>query len=263
MALRLLPVLLIALVLTAWQYRWQQVVLVSLGIAALDLGLRVLLQPLGTRAFHAGFLVTIIQTTCFLVIGYFISRLMPRLRTQQAALQGANTQLMHYASTLEDLTISRERNRMARKLHDTLAHTLSALSVQLETVKAYWEVDAEAAQALLDQSLQVTRAGLQETRRALKSFRGAWSDQCRDCCPPFSLGRNGAQQRERYPRQVGRRRSHAGGCHCDSTWVRGAINPIYRPYVWFWVLRCKKARNSSAFNAFGWGSECTSAASRG
>jgi signal transduction histidine kinase len=81
--------------------------------------------------------------------------------------------LTHYSSTLEDLTISRERNRMARELHDTLAHTLSALSVQLETVKAYWDVDPAAAQQTLDKSLAATRSGLQETRRALKSLRAS------------------------------------------------------------------------------------------
>jgi signal transduction histidine kinase len=62
---------------------------------------------------------------------------------------------------------------MARELHDTLAHTLSGLSVQLETVKAYLEVDPVTAQTLLDQSLAVTRSGLQETRRALKSLRAS------------------------------------------------------------------------------------------
>jgi signal transduction histidine kinase len=62
---------------------------------------------------------------------------------------------------------------MARELHDTLAHTLSGLTVQLETVKAYWQVDATAAQAMLDKSLEATRSGLQETRRALKSLRAS------------------------------------------------------------------------------------------
>jgi two-component system sensor histidine kinase UhpB len=65
---------------------------------------------------------------------------------------------------------------MARELHDTLAHTLSGLSVQLETVKAYWDVDPTTAQRLLDKSLAATRDGLQETRRALKSLRASSLD---------------------------------------------------------------------------------------
>jgi signal transduction histidine kinase len=118
-------------------------------------------------------MVLTIQTVCFLVVGYLVNTLVSRLRTQQASLQEANAQLTHYAATLEHLTISRERNRMARELHDTLAHTLSALSVQLETVKAYWDVDGDTARRLVDKSLAATRSGLQETRRALRALRAS------------------------------------------------------------------------------------------
>lgn len=171
-ALRLMPVLFIALVLTAWQYQWRHVILFSGGIALFTLGLHVLLfRPGGASLLLAPVTVLVIQTVSFLVVGYFINTLMSRLKMQQSSLEQANAQLVHYAGTLEHLTISRERNRMARELHDTLAHTLSGLSVQLETIKAYWDVDPAAAQGLLDQSLTATRSGLQETRRALKSLR--------------------------------------------------------------------------------------------
>src|SRR5439155_24600069 len=79
----------------------------------------------------------------------------------------------HHAGTLESLAVSRERNRMARELHDTLAHTLSGLSVQLETVEAYWDVEPRTAHAMLDRALEATRDGLQETRRALKALRAS------------------------------------------------------------------------------------------
>lgn len=166
-------VLLMALVLTAWQYRWRHVAFFCLGTAGLNLAMIFLFVEPVSRAFFFEVLGTMIQTINFLVIGYFINALMTQLRGQQDSLEQANNQLVHYASTLEHLTISRERNRMARELHDTLAHTLSALTVQLETVKAYWHVDAAAAQTMLDKSLEATRSGLQETRRALKSLRAS------------------------------------------------------------------------------------------
>ena len=62
---------------------------------------------------------------------------------------------------------------MARELHDTLAHTLSGLSLQLQTVKAYWKVDPATAQEMLDRAVAATRSGLQEVRRALKALRAA------------------------------------------------------------------------------------------
>ena len=172
MLLRTMPLLLLALILTAWQYGWPYVVLYSGGVALFSTGLYWWLGQDG-RPFGPPVTLVIIQTISFLVVGYFISALIKRLKEQQASLARANAQLVHYAATMEDLTISRERNRLARELHDTLAHTLSALSVQLETVKAYWDVDPAAAKQMLDRSLDATRSGLQETRRALKSLRAS------------------------------------------------------------------------------------------
>lgn len=171
--LRLMPVLLMALVLTAWQYRWRSVIVFSIGVAVFTLGLHLLFFRPGGPSLLPPITVLLIQTISFLTAGYFINSLMRRLKVQQTSLAQANAQLSDYAAALEELTISRERNRMARELHDTLAHTLSALSVQLETVKAYWQVNPTAAQHLLNQSLIATRSGLQETRRALKSLRAS------------------------------------------------------------------------------------------
>jgi signal transduction histidine kinase len=45
--------------------------------------------------------------------------------------------------------------------------------VQLETTKAYLDVDPGTARNLVDQSLVTTRSGLEETRRALKALRAS------------------------------------------------------------------------------------------
>lgn len=171
--LRLMPLLLMALILTAWQYRWGHVIIFSLGIAGFSMGLHLFFSRPGGAPLRAPLTLLLIQTVSFLIVGYFINTLMQRLKQQQDSLAQANTQLALSAATLEHLTISRERNRMARELHDTLAHTLSGLSVQLETAKAYWDVDSVTVRRLLEQSLAATRAGLQETRRALKSLRAS------------------------------------------------------------------------------------------
>ncbi|MBE2199181.1 MAG: sensor histidine kinase [Anaerolinea sp.] len=172
MALRLLPVLFLGLIITAWVYGGRVVAVVAVATAGLEIGLLQFFPPPRTAtAAHAVFFISIVRSVSFLVVGLFISYLMRQLRQQQAQLTRANAQLRHYAATQEQLTLSRERNRLARELHDTLAHTLSALVVQLETVKAYWAVQPETAQKLLGQSLAVTRDGLTETREALKALR--------------------------------------------------------------------------------------------
>ena len=191
MAMRTLPVLFIALVITAWQYRLAGILIFSACTLALDLAMVVFVSPLllfvsnppplAPRGFSPTpfrnvdffFVLALVRTLSLAVVGAFMSQLMNRLRAQQKSLADANAQLRHQASTLESLTVSRERNRMAHELHDTLAHSLTALSVQLETAKAYWDVDREKSQQLLDQSLSATRSGLVETRRALKALRAS------------------------------------------------------------------------------------------
>ncbi len=170
---RIMPMLFVPLILTAWQYRWPIVILYSVGVNLFALGIHIAFYRPGGASILPPIIVLIIQTISFLVVGYFINVLMAQLKQQQIALEEAHARLVDYTGTLEELTISRERNRLARELHDTLAHTLSALSVQLETARAYSEVDAATTQQLLDQSLSVTRSGLQETRRALKALRAA------------------------------------------------------------------------------------------
>jgi len=191
MALRQLPVLFVALVITAWQYGLSGVVLFSGGTALLELLTVVLLAPL--MAFVSGprplppqgftptpfrtidifLFLTLVRTVSFVFVGLFISQLMGRLRAQQKSLTDTNARLTHYASTLESLAVSRERNRLAHELHDTLAHSLTAIAVQLETVKAYWSLDRKKARQQLDGALAATRSGAEETRRALKALRAS------------------------------------------------------------------------------------------
>jgi len=116
-----------------------------------------------------GVLVTRVFT--FQVVGFLITRMMAAQRQQQRELRHANQRLLGYAMTLEQLTTSRERNRLARELHDTLAHTLSGLAVQLGAINALWHRNRDAAKGKLGEAINATRSGLNETRRALKALR--------------------------------------------------------------------------------------------
>jgi signal transduction histidine kinase len=171
--MRLIPFFLVSFLLVAWQYKWPYMFLIILGITGLNLGIIWSFPSPGPSPFRGALTATLIQPVVFLAVGFSISFLLSRLRRQQESLESANKQLTHYASTLEHLATSQERNRLAREMHDTLAHTLSGLSVQLETIKAYWEVDPAAARSLLDKSLTSAHSGLEETRRALKALRAS------------------------------------------------------------------------------------------
>jgi signal transduction histidine kinase len=66
-----------------------------------------------------------------------------------------------------------ERARIAREIHDILAHALSALSVQLETADALLDGGRTGqAQESVRRAGQLAREGLAETRRAIGALRG-------------------------------------------------------------------------------------------
>ena len=161
----------VPLVLTGWQYGFKSVVAYCFFITILDFTLIRLTNPdYGTlqQVYHR---LLFIRFISFLLVGYVISRIMQQLRRERRALQEANQQLERYVGALEQLTVSRERNRVARELHDTLAHTLSGVAVQLEAVDSLWTSDRKQARQILGHSLQATRDGLTETRKAIESLR--------------------------------------------------------------------------------------------
>ncbi len=170
-AWQLLLILFIPLIIVAWQYDYSMVVLFALGTAGLDLLLISISLDINSDLLMPFIGVTFIRTSVFLLVGYLVARLMRSQRDQRNALVEANEELILYSSTLEQLAVTRERNRLARELHDTLAHTLSAVAVQLEAVRSVWDENPAKARALISQALRNTRAGLTETRRSLRALR--------------------------------------------------------------------------------------------
>jgi len=168
------PFLVVALILTAWQYGFRKVVLFCVFTASLDLSMVLLSRPYA-GSFHTYFIggSVLTRTLFFLVIGYIVSTLMDAQRRQRCELAEANRKLIRYSATLEQLTITRERNRLARELHDTLAHTLSGMTVQLDALTAVWQPENPSAQRILEHALTTAREGLDETRRALQALRAS------------------------------------------------------------------------------------------
>jgi signal transduction histidine kinase len=65
-----------------------------------------------------------------------------------------------------------ERARIAREIHDVLAHSLAALAVQLEAADALLSTGrTERAQQVVRQSRQLAREGLAETKQAVMALR--------------------------------------------------------------------------------------------
>ena len=113
----------------------------------------------------------------FFVVVYvvmFTRETQSRRRTQLLLkeLEAAHQQLAEYATKVEDLTLSAERQRMARELHDTLAQGLAGLILQLEAVDSHLGQDhPDQAQAIVHQAMGRARVTLADARSAIQDLR--------------------------------------------------------------------------------------------
>ncbi|MCE5206861.1 MAG: sensor histidine kinase [Chloroflexi bacterium] len=174
-AFQLVLVLFIPMIMIAWCYSKRSVILFSVITLFVDVGLFFFTYSTSAGiAFISPILgISFIRTVTFLLIGNMVANLVKVQREQNMRLAEAYDKLAAYASTQEKLAISRERNRMARELHDVLAHTMSGVAIELEGVRSVLRVDCDRAEELLSQSLSAIREGLNETRRALQSLRAS------------------------------------------------------------------------------------------
>ena len=86
-------------------------------------------------------------------------------------LEAAKRELEAAQQRETELAVLRERERMARDLHDSLGHALVALSVQLEATQRLYRVDPERASAQLDELKDLTRSSMDALRRSVAGLR--------------------------------------------------------------------------------------------
>ncbi|GAB1509220.1 sensor histidine kinase [Actinophytocola sp. KF-1] len=89
------------------------------------------------------------------------------------AMADVTTRERRAAARIAELSAATERNRVARDIHDSLGHHLTAITIQLAKASAFGERDpAVAAQALADASTSAQRA-LRDVRTSVGALRAA------------------------------------------------------------------------------------------
>ena len=167
----LLPILMIPLVAAAWQYDFRVVFILFAGLGMLDGFALIWMNGGMSTVILMPLFAIFIRIVTLALVGLMVTELMHTQREQRKDIMRANLQLSQQTLVQEQLATSRERNRLARELHDTLAHTLSGLTVQLEAMHTIHTSPDDKMRELLTTALETSRNGLEETRRALKALR--------------------------------------------------------------------------------------------
>jgi signal transduction histidine kinase len=85
--------------------------------------------------------------------------------------QRGRARLEEYAARVADLSATAERNRLARDIHDGLAHHLTAVTILLEKAAAFGGRDPAVARRALDDAQQSARRALEDVRRSVHALR--------------------------------------------------------------------------------------------
>jgi len=110
----------------------------------------------------------------WMVMGLFIKRIDDISRGRAdliRELEAARRELVLARDREIELATLRERERLARDLHDNLGHTLVTLTVQLEAVQRLLPVDLDRAGPLLEEMKALSRSSTEALRRSLANLR--------------------------------------------------------------------------------------------
>jgi signal transduction histidine kinase len=94
-----------------------------------------------------------------------------RLEAVLGDLRDSHDQLTAYAAQVAALSAAAERGRLARDIHDSLGHHLTAVTVQLEKAEAFRDLDAASADQAVADARSAARQALREVRGSVAALR--------------------------------------------------------------------------------------------
>lgn len=130
---------------------------------------------LAAVAYHIGFdFITLISYATGLMFAYGASLSVRKLRHEEANARALLAEVQANRDAQVQAAALNERARIAREIHDVLAHTLAALAVQLESARVMLEQSGSnrAALATVERSHRLVKEGLEEVGRAVSALRG-------------------------------------------------------------------------------------------
>jgi signal transduction histidine kinase len=106
-----------------------------------------------------------------LIVTLLLVRVFLAEQKNRQELAIANQQLRNYALQIESQATLQERSRIAREIHDSLGHTLTAQSIVLQNTQVFFESAPNQAKEFLAEAIELGRRGLQDVRQSITALR--------------------------------------------------------------------------------------------
>jgi signal transduction histidine kinase len=117
-------------------------------------------------AFNSALLFAFVLVFVLLLVGAVLAEHESRTKLIQA-----NRRLREYAVKIENQATLQERNRIAREIHDSVGHYLTAQSIQLENTAVFLAEDRLKAASHLAKARQLGRDALANIRASVTTLR--------------------------------------------------------------------------------------------
>ncbi len=137
-----------------------------------------------TRQYLTGFYNVLISLNIIMFIAYCfyvikeqqgtifeVNKLYEQLSKANQDLQQANVQLNDYAVMRENMGKTKERNRLAMEIHDTLGHILTGISTGIDACITMAEKYPRATKDQLEVIAKVARQGILDVRRSVNELK--------------------------------------------------------------------------------------------
>ncbi len=115
--------------------------------------------------------IAIVFTVVFSVVTRSALSARERAEKLSTELGAANEQLRRFAAQADELATTRERNRLAREIHDGLGHYLTTINIQLEAARAVFATSPAQAAASLENAVRLSREALADVRQSVGTLR--------------------------------------------------------------------------------------------
>lgn len=99
-----------------------------------------------------------------------LHQVMIKLKIKTKELEKTYQKLKETSMELEDITVLRERNRIAREIHDTVGHTLTTVLLELEAGERLIPVDPASAATKIKLAKRQIRKGLNDIRTSVETL---------------------------------------------------------------------------------------------
>jgi signal transduction histidine kinase len=86
-------------------------------------------------------------------------------------VEAANTQLREYAAQAEELATTRERNRVAREIHDGVGHYLTVIKTQMDAAAGLLPAQPERAREVVMTAAKLSADALDDVRHSVGALR--------------------------------------------------------------------------------------------